>query len=69
MDKQYQYSSVPGDIYPLHILDDTKFNRFFVSRLMHFNDVLGAEKLHNALSKLLEIGAWRKLGSRLRAKV
>ncbi|KAE8321612.1 hypothetical protein BDV39DRAFT_210539 [Aspergillus sergii] len=42
--------------------------RIFVSRLMHFNDVLDAEKLHNALSKLLEIGDWRKLGGRLRIK-
>lgn len=60
---------MPEDIYPLHVLDDTKLYRFFVSRLMHFNDVLDTEKLHNALSKLLGIGDWRKLGGRLRIKV
>ncbi|KAJ5104259.1 hypothetical protein N7532_004788 [Penicillium argentinense] len=68
MDKQNQNSSMPEDIYPLHILDDTKLYRFFVSGLMHFNDVLDTKKLHNALSKLLEIGDWRKLGGRLRIK-
>jgi hypothetical protein len=36
---------------------------------MRFNDVLDAEKLHDALSELLEIGDWRKLGGRLRFKV
>lgn len=33
---------------------------------IRFNDVLDAEKLHDGLARLLEIGGWRKLGGRLR---
>ena len=70
MSKQTPPSSVQeDDTYPVHTLDDIKANRKFVSWTMLFNDVLDAEKLHNALSKLLEIGDWRKLGGRLRLKV
>jgi hypothetical protein len=57
------------DTYPVHTLDDIDGNRKFVSWTMLFNDVLDAGKLHNALSTLLEIGDWRKLGGRLRVKV
>nr|POE67104.1 hypothetical protein CFP56_72662 [Quercus suber] len=56
------------DVYPLHPLDDTKAARTIVSWLMHFDDVLDADKLHDALTKLLEIGDWRKLGGRMRHK-
>ncbi|KAK0726069.1 hypothetical protein B0H67DRAFT_481573 [Lasiosphaeris hirsuta] len=55
------------DIYPLHMLDDTKTLRgIVVTWTLRFNDVLDADKLHNSLSALLEIGDWRKLGGRLR---
>ena len=57
------------EVYPLHMLDDIKTNRMFLSWIMRFNDVLGAEILRDALSRLLEIGDWRKLGGRLRFKV
>lgn len=57
------------DIYPLHALDDIKPNRMFVNWLMRFNDVLDAKRLKDALSRLLEIGDWKKLGGRLRCSV
>ncbi|KAH8911586.1 hypothetical protein BR93DRAFT_351993 [Coniochaeta sp. PMI_546] len=55
------------DIYPVHMLDDTKTLRdIVVAWTLRFNNVLDADKLHLALSRLLEIGDWRKLGGRLR---
>lgn len=70
MPKQHEPSNASeGDTYPLHCLDGLKVNYKFVSWTMRFNDVLDVEKLHNALSRLLEIGDWRKLGGRLRFKV
>ncbi|CZR65591.1 uncharacterized protein PAC_15491 [Phialocephala subalpina] len=54
------------DVYPLH-LQDYNFRRLLMVSTMRFDDVLDAEKLHNALSQLLEIGDWRKLGGRLRS--
>lgn len=58
------------DIYPVHMLDDTEGTRnYMVGQTFKFNDVLDAEKLHASLSRLLEIGDWRKLGGRLRFKV
>ena len=58
------------DIYPVHMLDDTKTLRgIVVTWTLRFNDVLDANKLHTSLSSLLEIGDWRKLGGRLRLKV
>ncbi|KAF2501535.1 hypothetical protein BU16DRAFT_599526 [Lophium mytilinum] len=57
------------DIYPVHMLDDTKTLRnIVVTSTLRFNDVLDAEKLHDSLSQLLEIGDWRKVGGRLRLK-
>ena len=66
--------SIPADIleddvYPLHALDDIKSNHIFLSWIMRFNDVLDAKILYDALSRLLEVGDWRKLGGRLRFKV
>lgn len=60
---------VQEEPYPLHKLDDLKGFRNNVIWMMRFNDVLDAEKLADALSRLLEIGDWRKLGGRLRFKV
>lgn len=36
---------------------------------LRFDDILDADKLGVALSQLLEIGDWRKLGGRLRRRV
>lgn len=58
------------DIYPLHMLDDTKGCReHFLAWTLRFNDALDAQQLLVALSKLLEIGDWRKLGGRLSLNV
>jgi len=55
------------EIYPLHMLDDTKTLRgIVVTWTLRFNDVLDADKLHSSLSELLEIGDWRKIGGRMR---
>jgi hypothetical protein len=58
------------DIYPVHMLDNTKtLKNIVVTWTLRFNDVLDADKLHLSLSRLLEIGDWRKVGGRLRQKV
>jgi len=55
------------DVYPLHMLDDTKTLRgIIVTWTLRFNDMLDADKLHASLCKLLEIEDWRKIGGRLR---
>ncbi|KAJ2902537.1 uncharacterized protein MKZ38_000502 [Zalerion maritima] len=55
------------DVYPAHMLDDTKSLRdIVVTWTLRFNDVLDADKLHASLSKLLDMGDWRKIGGRLR---
>ena len=36
---------------------------------MRFDDVLDPEKLCTALTRLMELGNWRKLGARLRMNV
>ncbi|KAF4595983.1 alpha-1,2-mannosidase family protein [Ophiocordyceps camponoti-floridani] len=54
------------DVYPLHAFDNAKINHKLLSWVMRFNDVLDVKKLHDSLSRLLEIGDWRKLGGRLR---
>lgn len=51
------------DVYPVHMLDDTKTLRsIVVTWTLRFNDVLDAEMLYASLSRLLEIGDWRKVG-------
>ncbi len=58
------------EVYPVHMLDDTQTLRdIVVTWTLCFNDVLDADNLYMSLSKLLEIGDWRKLGGRLRLKV
>ncbi|KAH8674177.1 hypothetical protein BX600DRAFT_495474 [Xylariales sp. PMI_506] len=55
------------DVYPIHPLDDQEnFRNIMLGLTLRFNDVLDAEKLHEALSRLLEHGDWRKLGGRYR---
>ncbi|KAF5844104.1 hypothetical protein GGP41_010183 [Bipolaris sorokiniana] len=57
------------DIYPVHVLDDTKtFRSILITWTLCFNNVLDADKLQSSLAKLLETGDWRKLGGRLRLK-
>lgn len=58
------------EIYPVHMLDNTStLKNIVVVWTLRFDDVLDAEKLHSSLSRLLEIGDWRKVGGRLRMKV
>ncbi|RDA91799.1 hypothetical protein CP533_2804 [Ophiocordyceps camponoti-saundersi (nom. inval.)] len=65
-----QYSHLDDDdVYPLHAFDDANHNRKLLSWLMRFNDVLDADRLHDSLARLLEIGDWRKLGGRLKLKI
>ena len=58
------------EVFPLHFLDDTKTLRdIVVTWTLRFNDVLDPDRLYASLSRLLDIGDWRKLGGRLRLKV
>ncbi|KAL1867453.1 hypothetical protein Daus18300_006297 [Diaporthe australafricana] len=57
------------DIYPVHVLDDTKTLRgIVVTWTLRFDDVLDPGKLHKSLLQLLAMGDWRKIGGRLRMK-
>ncbi|OAL55144.1 hypothetical protein IQ07DRAFT_607592 [Pyrenochaeta sp. DS3sAY3a] len=57
------------DVYPVHALDDTKtFRNTLITWTICFNDQLDAERLRSSLSRLLELGDWRKIGGRLRLK-
>lgn len=64
-----QPTDFESDIYPVHLLDNAKTFRNYESYLFRFNDVLDSKKLYSSLSRLLEIGNWRKVGGRLRLKV
>jgi hypothetical protein len=58
------------DVYPVHTLDDTKTLRsLMIAWTICFNDALDAEQLRSSLTRLMEIGDWRKIGGRLRLKV
>ncbi|KAJ5144631.1 hypothetical protein N7448_002023 [Penicillium atrosanguineum] len=65
MDIEKHSAFARDDIYPLHALDN---NPNWVNWVMRFNDVLDAQKLNSSLSRLLEIGDWRKFGGRIRCK-
>jgi hypothetical protein len=58
----------PDDIiYPTHMIDNVSVVKSLVMAwTMRFNDVLDADRLHHALSDLLQMGDWKKLGGRLR---
>lgn len=62
---------VPTDeVLPLHEFDGRpQVRNIVMGWTMRFDDVLDADKLHNSLARLLEIGSWRKLGGRLRERV
>lgn len=66
MDLQKHSVIAHEETYPLHALDN---NPNWVNWVMRFNDALDAQKLNSSLSRLLEIGDWRKLGGRIRRKV
>ncbi|EXF74678.1 hypothetical protein CFIO01_08748 [Colletotrichum fioriniae PJ7] len=57
------------DVYPVHFFDDTKpFREMLLNWTLRFDDVLDAEKLNLSLSRLIEIGDWRKFGGRMRMR-
>ncbi|EFQ96993.1 LysR family regulatory protein [Nannizzia gypsea CBS 118893] len=60
--------TVPTDtIIPFHFWDDDHHTRGLSFDIaFRFDDILDHEKLRRALSRLLEIGDWRKLGARIR---
>lgn len=62
---------VPTDeILPVHDFDARPQVRdIIIGWTLRFDDVLDADKLNGALSRLLELGNWRKLGGRLRQRV
>jgi hypothetical protein len=66
-----QLPKVESDyVYPTSLLDDTYlFRDLILTWTFCFNDVLDPEKLHSSLTRLLEIGDWRKFGGRLRLNV
>ncbi|KAG6075720.1 hypothetical protein E4U33_002001 [Claviceps sp. LM78 group G4] len=64
------YKHEEEQVYPIHCLDQpTTAKQSLRTWVMCFNDVLIAPKLHEALCHLLEIGDWKKLGTRLRVRV
>jgi len=57
-------------VYPVHLLDDTPTMRsILLMWTLCFNDVLDADRLQASLSRLVEIGDWKKLGGRIRLNV
>lgn len=62
---------IPTDeILPVHDFDARPQVRdIIMGWTLRFDDILDADKLNAALSRLLEIGNWRKLGGRLRQRV
>lgn len=62
---------VPTDeILPMYDFDARpQVRNIIIGWTLRFDDILDADKLKIALSRLLEIGDWRKLGGRLREKV
>lgn len=68
---QVEPQRVPTDeVLPMHHFDDQPMNHSIIlGWTLRFNDVLDADKLHDGLAGLLEIGDWRKLGGRIRKGV
>ncbi|KAK2612391.1 hypothetical protein QQS21_001655 [Conoideocrella luteorostrata] len=61
-------SQLQNVIYPVRLLDQPTQTQKMLTWVMCFNDVLDASMLHTSLCRLLEIGDWKKLGSRLRVR-
>ncbi|KAJ3493368.1 hypothetical protein NLG97_g4776 [Lecanicillium saksenae] len=55
-----------ADVFPVHKLDSMAEYQKFLAKVMLFNDALDANMLNASLSRLLEIGDWRKLGGRIK---
>lgn len=55
-------------VYPVH-LHDANFAPILIVCTLRFDAVLDWQKLQAALTRLLEIGDWKKLGGRLRHNV
>lgn len=55
-------------VYPVH-LQDVNFRKLIMVCTLRYDHVLDADKLCHGLTRLLEIGDWRKLGGRLRHSV
>ncbi|EFR04831.1 hypothetical protein MGYG_07837, partial [Nannizzia gypsea CBS 118893] len=53
------------DVYEIH-QQDFNFRKLIMACTLRFDHVLDADKLHDGLARLLEMGDWRKLGGRLR---
>lgn len=57
-------------IIPAHSHDDTAtFRAIILDFTLRFDDVLDPEAMRRALARLMELGNWKKLGSRLRINV
>ncbi|KAE8332517.1 hypothetical protein BDV39DRAFT_200137 [Aspergillus sergii] len=56
-------------IYPVHLLDGAKYQQCILTLFIKFNDILDTGKIKEALTRLLTIGDWKKLGGRFRTKV
>ncbi len=56
-------------IYPVFLQDAVKANQLLMVLNLHFNDVLDVELVRTSLSRLLQIGHWRKLTGRLHKNV
>ncbi|KAJ4142908.1 hypothetical protein NW765_000046 [Fusarium oxysporum] len=52
-------------VFPLHEFDDSPINRYMQHWTLRFDAVLDTQKLCAALTHLLSMGDWRKLGGRL----
>lgn len=58
------------EILPVYDFDSRpQVRNIIIGWTLRFDDILDADKLGIALSRLLEIGDWRKLGGRLRETV
>lgn len=58
------------EVFPLYDFDARPQVRdIIIGWTLRFDDILDAQKLNNALTRLVETGDWRKLGGRLRERV
>jgi hypothetical protein len=55
-------------IYPVHLLDGAKYQQCILTLFIRCNDILDAGKIKESLTRLLEIGDWKKLGGRFRTR-
>lgn len=53
-------------VYPVHVLDGAKYQQCILTLFLRFNDILDPDKISQSLTRLLEIGDWKKLAGRFR---